>query len=221
MKKGFTLIEMIIVVAIITILCSVVFLSSLSTLKTSKVEGFSNEALSLVRKLYDLQLSEGKFVDQVGIMYKGKYDLASTYNILFESEDDDNKNITGITAVLRNKENVIDRVSLSNIISIKDLTITFEEKLLDDNADRLNTIYPREDDGSIDEYMFTFDSKGRVIRSFDDDLDDDDDDDEDLLEIRTIKNARIKFDLSDGGFERVISISTPPSGNIVLEKRGK
>ncbi|MEF9952088.1 MAG: type II secretion system protein [Clostridium sp.] len=218
MKKGFTLIEMIIVVAIITILCGVVFLSSLSTLKTAKVEGFSNEALSLIRRLYDTQLSEGKFIDQVGTKVSGKYNLASTYNILFESEDDDGNNITGITAVLRNKESVIDRVALSNITSIKDLTLTLDEVIQEGNETTQNTMYPREDDGTVDEYMITFDSRGRILRALDDDLDDYDDYEE-IQEVKTLKNLSIKMSITDK-IERIININTPPSGNIVLEKRG-
>ncbi|KMT21285.1 type II secretion system protein [Clostridium cylindrosporum] len=198
MKKGFTLIEMVIVVAIITILSGVVFLSSLNSFRTSKVEGFSNEALSLISRLYDNQSSKARFLDQIN-----SNNAEATYNIVFEEDNGE------IKAKLRDKQETIDEVLISNIASIKDMSLKFKDKVVGEEETRDNIILPK-NTSSIKKYILTFDSKGRVVRTIEDGMG--------TPETKILKSLTIQIGIENKNFFRNIIITTPPAGNIVMEK---
>lgn len=139
MKKGFTLIEVILVIAIICILSGITFVASLSSFKSSKVEGFSIEALSLINRLYDYQSSKSDFAES---------DL-DTYNLVFEKSENN------IKAILKNKSNEIDSVKVSSLIFSDDIGIRFKE----DNVKTLG------EESNI--YTISFNSKGEIVRSLD------------------------------------------------------
>lgn len=193
MKKGFTLIEMIVAVAIITILSGVVFITSLSSFKNSKVEGFSNEALSLITQLYDIQSSKAMFLDQV--TGEGS-DPTDTYNVVFEIEDNE------VKARLRNKKDIIETSQITNLAFIGDLSVKFNEdnkseKILNPQNVKLAT-----------PYILTFNSKGMVVVSRE-------------SQTETLKSLSLTVGINEEKPERIIEISSPPAGNIVLKKVGE
>lgn len=191
MKKGFTLIEMIVAVAIITILSGVVFITSLSSFKNSKVEGFSNEALSLITQLYDIQSSKAMFLDQVSGVTP-----VDTYNVVFEVEDSE------VKVKLRDKEDIIEISQITNLAFIGDLSVVFSEdnknkKVLDPQNPQLTT-----------SYILTFNSKGMAVVSRE-------------QKTETLKSLGLTVGINGEKPERIIEISSPPAGNIVLKKVGE
>lgn len=175
MKKGFTLIEVILVIAIICILSGITFVASLGSLKSSKVEGFSIEALSLINKLYDYQSSRSDFVES---------DL-ETYNIVFE------KNNNNVAVTLKNKDNEIDSIKVSNIVFISDINIRFKEEGYKTLGEDVNI------------YAISFNSKGEILRSLDNSFE-------------ILSNLEIEVFIGEN-YSKTIKISTPPMGNIFLE----
>ncbi|MEG0371125.1 MAG: hypothetical protein RR645_02395 [Clostridium sp.] len=141
------------------------------------------------------------FIDQV--TPKGQdVNLESTYNFVFEVDTGRGE----ITAKLRNGTSQIDEALLSNVASIKDMTVKFSDNVLSPSPTD-SVMYPQ-GDTSITSYVLSFDSSGRVIRSIDN------------SQAQTLKDLKLEMNIQNGNFARDIVISSPPSGNIVLEKRG-
>lgn len=182
MKKGFTLIELIVVVAIITILSGVIFTLSLNSFKNSKIKGFSNEALSLIKRLYDYQNSNAMFIDQVT-----DNDVEKNYNIEFKIQNEK------LNIALRNKEEVIDEVLISNVSYIGDIGAEIQEE---------KDAYSKEVTTG-NSYIFSFDSKGRVVSKAQD---------------KPLNSLKINIFINKKGYKNSIIISTPPSGSIILDK---
>lgn len=195
MKRGFTLIEMILVIAIITILSGIVFVSSLRSFRSSAVEGVSNETISIIKQLYDYQNTQGKFIDQVLNESKNfnEKDLIATYNVVFQFKNEE------VNVELRNKENVIEKSSVSSISFTGDLEIVFNEG----NENILKKI--NKEELKDRKYILTFDSKGRVIRSIDN-------------EVLINDYLNIIVENKSANLSNSITISSPPRGNIIMER---